>query len=469
MRRQSKRSPAATPKATTRATWVFFSIFLAANAMLSTYCLDSVPSPNPTSRILPVLTFWEEGTYAIDKYEQSTMDKSFINGHYYSDKAPLSTWIVLPFYGVLRALNLTGTDTYHRLPVALLGDVLCGSLPFMVLLWLVFRRLTREAPASNPVLLSMLPLYGSFVFAYSGVFMSHVLAGALLCGSYILLKQHTHLVACGLLLGLAVLAEFPTALAIPIWALAIARVNRKDLVWFALGGLPCALALLFYNHAITGSATTMPYAYIADNAFADMRTAYGITLPQVDALWGLLFSTYRGMFFYAPGLIVIALAYIAARRLNVVRRDLLTPLGALAVCYLLLISSYFVWWGGWAYGPRHLIPLAMLLFYEGMPRLAKRPALRSWIYVLSAGGIGMVWISKATALYLMPEQFSNPVFELALPSFERGRLRHDAVPTLLFQLDPMVAAWLWLGLFIATAAALHIFYARTLKKRRAVL
>ena len=43
----------------------------------------------------------------------------------------------------------------------------------------------------------MLPLYGSFVFAYAGVFMSHVLAGALLVGSYIFLQRRTHPVLCG--------------------------------------------------------------------------------------------------------------------------------------------------------------------------------------------------------------------------------------------------------------------------------
>ena len=66
-------------------------VFVAVNLLLSAYFLDAVPSPNPTSRALPVLTIYEEGTYAIDTYEKFTMDKSFVNGHYYSDKAPLTT------------------------------------------------------------------------------------------------------------------------------------------------------------------------------------------------------------------------------------------------------------------------------------------------------------------------------------------------------------------------------------------
>jgi hypothetical protein len=285
--------------------------------------------------------------------------------------------------------------------------------------------------------------------------MSHVLAGALLCGSYILLEEHKRLVLCGLLLGLAVLAEFPTALALPIWTFAIARTRRKDLLWFVAGGLPCAVALALYNHAITGSFVKMPYDFIADSAFSEMRSAYGIRLPQLEALWGLLFSTYRGLFFYAPALVVIAIRYVVARRTRVVREDLFTPLGMLAVCYFALVSSYFVWWGGWAYGPRHLIPLAMLCFYEGIPLMARTEALRQFLHAMSLAGIVMVWVAKSTSLYIMPEQFSNPVFEIAFPSFARGELRHDSILTHLFQVDPVIAAWVWLVLFVLSAAWLQ--------------
>jgi hypothetical protein len=406
---------------------------------------------------------YEEGRYAIDTYEKFTMDKSFVNGHYYSDKAPLTTWMVLPFYGAVKLLHVPepAADKIRWLTVLLLGDLICGTVPFVLLVWLVFRTLVRETSPRTAISLSMVPLYGSFVFAYAGVFMSHVLAGALLVGSYVLLKRRTHLILCGLLLGLAVLAEFPTALAVPIWAVAIVRgsratssesgsavSNRRELVQFILGGIPCAVALLWYNHAITGSFIKMPYDYEVEAAFSDMRSGYGINLPQPAALWGLLFSTYRGMFVYAPALIVIAFAYLLTRGRKVFREAASTPLGVLAIAYLLLISSYFVWWGGWAYGPRHLIPLAMLLFYEGLPMLARARGYRGWVYAASAAGVAMVWVAKSTALYIMPEQFSNPVFDIALPAFLNRQLRHDALPTLLFGVDPWTASWIWVGLFV---------------------
>jgi hypothetical protein len=480
-RHSAQRGPAAlsAPPIRTDIGWLLGFAFVAVNLLLAGYFLDSVPSPNPTSRALPVLTLYEEGRYAIDTYEKFTMDKSFVNGHYYSDKAPLTTWIVLPFYGALKLLHVRepAADKVRWLTALLLGDLICGTIPFVVLVWLVFRALTRETSPKTAVLLSMLPLYGSFVFAYAGVFMSHVLAGALLVGSYIFLQRRTHPTLCGLLLGLAVLAEFPTVLALPIWIVAILRPagvasprsgtdsRRRELVRFLLGGIPCAVALLWYNHAITGSFAKMPYDYEVETAFSEMRSGYGIGLPQPSALWGLLFSTYRGMFFYAPALIIVAFSYLLTRGPKVFRDVASAPLGLLAIAYLLLISSYFVWWGGWAYGPRHLIPLAMLLFYEGLPMLARTRGYRGWIYSASVVGLGMVWIAKSTALYIMPEQFSNPVFDIAVPAFLNRQLRHDALPTMLFGTDPWVASWIWIGLFVLGVVGLCALAAATPGRR----
>jgi hypothetical protein len=442
--------------------WLLSSAFVAVNLLLSAYFLDAVPSPNPTSRALPVLAIYEEGRYAIDTYEKSTMDKSYVNGHYYSDKAPLTTWIVLPFYGVLKWFHLAepASGKPRWLPATLLGDFLCGSVPFVLLLWSILRKLVHDATAEDAVAMCMLPLYGSFVFAYAGVFMSHVLAGVLLCASYIFLTRQRFPALCGFLLGLAVLAEFPTALALPIWAWTIARRDRRELTPFVLGGLPCVAALLFYNHAITGSFTKMPYDFIADSTFSAMRSGYGLNLPQPEAIWGLLFSTYRGAFFYAPALIIVAFAYLLTKGPRVFREVVSTPLGILSVCYVLLISSYFMWWGGWAYGPRHLIPLTMLLLYEGIPALARTGRFRGWLYTASVVGIGMVWIAKSTALYIMPEQFSNPVFDIALPALLNGQLRHDAIPSQLFGMDPLAAAWLWIALFASGVVGLWLLARR---------
>jgi hypothetical protein len=435
---------------------VFWLAFILINVVLAGYFLDSIPSPNPTSRVLPVIALFEDGTYAIDRYQDTTMDKSFIGGHYYSDKAPLSTWLVLPVYGLLKLAGLPSAGIFYFkwLPVAWIGGLLCGTVPFVLLVWLIARRLEGEEPSANVVLLSMLPLYGSFVAAYSGVFVGHALAGILLTGSYALLKAGRRPALCGFLAGLAVVAEYPVGLALPIWTVFILRHQPRALPRFVLGGLPCAAALLAYNYAITGSPLTTPYAYEAHHAFAEMKSAYGIRLPSADALWGLLFSPFRGLLFYAPALAVTAYAYLTARRRHLLS-DAVSPLGLLTIGYLALISSYFVWWGGWSYGPRHLIPLAMILFYEGIPFAARRRSLHRPLLWASVAGIAMVWVAKATVLHIMPENYTNPVFDLALPKLLQADLRSDAVVTRLFGFHPIVAAPMWIVLFLACIKRLH--------------
>jgi hypothetical protein len=406
--------------------------------------------------VLPVLALFEDGTYAIDRYEDTTMDKSFIAGHYYSDKAPLSTWLVLPVYGLLKLAGLPDADIFYYkwLPVAFIGAVICSTVPFVVLVCMIARRLEREAPSANAVLLSMLPLYGSFVAAYSGVFVGHLLTGILLTGSYVLLKSERRPALCGFLVGLAVIAEYPASLALPVWTFFILRRQPRALPRFLLGGLPCGAVLLLYNYAMTGSPLTTPYAYEAHDAFAEMKSAYGMRIPSVTALLGLLFSPFRGLLFYAPALAVAAYAYLTARRRQLLS-DAVSPLGLLTVGYLALISSYFVWWGGWSYGPRHFIPLAMILFYEGIPLVARRRSLHAPLFWASVAGIAMVWMAKSTVLHIMPETYVNPIFQLALPKLLQGELRSDAVVTRLFAFHPIVAAPMWIVLFPACIKRLH--------------
>jgi hypothetical protein len=434
----------------------FVLTFVLLNVVLAAYFLDAIPSPNPTSRVLPVIAVFEDGTYAIDRYQDTTMDKSLVDGHYYSDKAPLSTWLVLPVYGALKAAGLPAADIFYFkwLPVAFIGALLAGTVPFVILVWLIARRLEVEQPEANVVLLSMLPLYGSFVGAYSGVFIGHLLAGILLTGSYVLLQSGRRPALCGFLVGLAVLAEYPAALALPIWAAFIFRRQPRDLPRFIVGGLPCAAALLLYDYAITGSPLTIPYAYDAHDAFAEMRSAYGVRLPSPAAMWGLLVPPFRGLFFYAPALVVAIYAYFTARRRQLIA-DIFSPLGLLTVGYLALISSYFVWWGGWSYGPRHLIPLTMIVFYEAIPFVARRRSLHAPLLAVSVVGILMVWIAKATVLHIMPENFTNPVFDLALPKLLHGELRSDALVTRFFGFHPIVAAPIWLLLFAVTIKRLQ--------------
>ena len=96
----------------------------------------------------------------------------------------------------------------------------------------------------------------------------------------------------------------------------------------------------------------------------------------------------------------------------------------------------------------------MVLFYEAIPFVARRRALHAPLLAVSGAGIVMVWIAKATVLHIMPENFTNPVFDLALPKLLHGELRSDALVTRMFGFHPIVAAPLWILLFLAAVKRL---------------
>ena len=57
---------------------------------------------NQNSRFDLVRAIVEQGTLRIDAYHENTQDKSFYQGHYYSDKAPGLVLLALPAAAIAR-------------------------------------------------------------------------------------------------------------------------------------------------------------------------------------------------------------------------------------------------------------------------------------------------------------------------------------------------------------------------------
>jgi hypothetical protein len=80
----------------------------------------------------------------------------------------------------------------------------------------------------------------------------------------------------------------------------------------------------------------------------------GIGVPAPGALWAITFSAFRGLFYGAPWLLLAAPgAYFLAR--GRARAEAIVA-AVVFVLFLALNASLVDWHGGWACGPRHLIP-----------------------------------------------------------------------------------------------------------------
>ena len=472
---------------------LFLGVFLAVNLFLSSYFIDAWLTPNAASRAIPVLTLYEDKSLVIDKYQHFTGDKAFINNHYYTDKSPLSTFLVYPFYALYKSFSSTPdtVDNINKYPIYIweavgmkdgrsfllprvnvplvLGSFLCGSLPFALLIGIIFFFIYSQQSVVSPVLLAMLACYGTFLFALSGVYFGHLLSGLFLLLTYIFLKQDKNYFLAGVFLGLAFLTEYTTAITGPVWLFLILYNTRnfKKAIFFCAGVVPALLFILYYNQITTGNKFDLLYNHAALAAFKEMHESLGFRLPKIEAMWGLLFSSYRGLFFYAP--ILLLIIFYFAKRTFEYKWKSLTNNYLLLFCavYLLVNSSYYMWWGGWSFGPRHLTPVVMLLLYEGIIYLSKIKFSKIIFFILCIAGIFLAWSGKATRIYMMPDdpsRFSNPLTSLIMPDFSQHKFNANTLPTILFDFSPQTSIYLWLVLFALSVFILNKWYMDLISK-----
>jgi len=254
----------------------------------------------------------------------------------------------------------------------------------------------------------------------------------------------------GTLLGGAVVTEYPAAVpAVMLVALAAVLHGRGFALRVVLGGVPWALALALYHQVAFGHPLHTGYDYVYLERFAEgMRVHYGIHAPQLDALWQLLWGSYRGLFYLSPVLLLAAWGLVvAARRPQGLPRAAIVTAAAIVAFYVLLNAGYYMWDGGASYGPRHLVPALGLLMLGGAAAWRASPRL-----FLALAAIGLLhMLLGATATPEAP-QHGNPVWEYAWP---RARGAEAAVPGRatnlglllglpgLLSLLPLLAPWLW--------------------------
>jgi hypothetical protein len=419
---------------------------------------------NGNSRLLTVYALVEEGTLRADRWRGLTGDYSDIGGHVYSDKAPLASFVVTPFYWLWRHAH-PGPQTAHDLEAAIhIADVVACAIPFAVFAMLVFRRLARRGLSPRAaVWVTLAAAFASPLRCYGAQFLGNMLAATLFLGAYILaIEQEEDFVLAGLLGGLAGTAEYPLILsnAVVVLYLLIGQARWRRAPRYVLGAtLPAAL-LLVYNRRVTGGLFDFPYSH-EGAGFPRMHTVFGMTLPSPNALWELIFGQYRGLLFYAPGLIVL-LPLLLLRFDGPVRRR--RVLFALMGTQLLLISSYFMWSGGFCVGPRHLALLMTLALYEGVASLAGEPRWRLAFALLSAWGIVLNLAAVATDA-LPNDTWHAPAFEIFFPRILQNDINaHNFVAEAGLP-NNRYALIVWLGAFVVAGLALG--WTRTSRPRPA--
>ena len=373
---------------------IFLTCFFLITLFFSTFFLDWSNNWNTVSRISLPLSLALEQTLTIDTYQNFTGDKAQKDQHYYSDKSPLVGILTTPIIKTLDYfVDLKNKSPQQRISIALMvASFLFGALPFTFLVFFTIK--DNNLYKKNGVLLVYFAFFGSFLFAFSGTYFSHSFCALLLLLAFKNYSKNNFFVS-GLLLGACFMTEYFYLFAGMVWGVNLLLQKKiKSAFLFALGVVPFLLLQGLYNYYQVGSPFEFAYKYTVN--FQDVIQNYGFSIPSFTTLFHLTISSYRGVFFYTPFLILILWNIWKKKKKLTANQRLIW---VTFVVLLLLFSANKNWYGGWSYGPRHLYAITAVVLYSNITLLEWNKS-NQFIYIL-AGVWGIVgsFLNKFTLLY----------------------------------------------------------------------
>jgi hypothetical protein len=357
----------------------------------------------------------ERHTFAIDAYAGNTGDVSRFGGHLYANKAPGLSFLAAVPYALLRAVESSDPSLPMLLTMnAYLCSLVVVALPAALipaLLFLFARR--RGVDARWATIVALTTALGTQLLPYGTVMMIAVPSAMLLLFAF----TSRHDVAAGLALGVATSMNYLCAPAIVAFAL----LRRRRVPFVAAALLPLAIVTIYQRIAF-GSFVRTSIATM-DERFVNRRALFGIIeLPSLEAAWGITFSPYRGLFFFAPVLLLsFAGAWFWFRRNE--RRGELAAIAFVALVFFTFNVTFNGWEGGFGIGARYLVPLIPLLAIAMLELRGRFASLFLTLAILS-------FAINFTAAAVDPQPSATiprPLTQYLLPLFVRGHFS-ETVP-----------------------------------------
>jgi hypothetical protein len=402
---------------------------------------------NVSSRLGLVKAIVEEHRLVIDTYQEGelkTIDKAYVNGHYYSDKAIgaslLGTLVYLPIYRLF--VQPLPTELFVMLVTALAISI--PSALLAPLLYSMALRVQKDKWIALSIALCI--SLGTPIFPYAGAFYGHSLAAVLAFSIFFLwIEVHqlnapitlNHCFLSGLLLGFMVLTEYTTliiAILLLVYILIVIRSKQTFWDWksiavfFAGSALPL-LVFLFYNWLCFGSPLEVGYA---NEKLQEFREAHseglmGIGWPNLKTLLYLSINPMQGILLQSPVLLAAIGSAVLMLRERKWRIEFWIVTSIILV-YFLAISGLKIWWGGAAFTVRHLIPILPLfgIYLLFLPRR----------YLLPFIGIGLLsffqmLIASATTWHPFNRYIEEVLAQGFSFSWESSLLYQRVLPQLL--------------------------------------
>jgi hypothetical protein len=158
----------------------------------------------------------------------------------------------------------------------------------------------------------------------------------------------------------------------------------------------------------------------------------GIAAPDPRVAWAILFGSYRGLFYGAPWLIAGVPGLVVLFRRGF-RAEALAS-GTIVLAYVLLNAGLVDWHGGWAMGPRYLIPAIPFLAVGAMGLVRAWPegstARRALAWIGGAAAVlsAALMLAGTAVRPDVPLTIARPFQRFLIPSFVHGRVARSNHP-----------------------------------------
>lgn len=335
---------------------------------------------NNTSRYVLTETIVTNGSFTFDSRQTrfAAPDVVIYQGKAFSIFTPGVSFVGIPFYYVGTWLSIPQIATY-------MATILFALLN-ATLIYVIARNLGATRLAS--FVSFCLFLFGTNALPYIFSFTQHhySLSIILLAILNAISKRTVYSnILLGVLFGAGLLFDIPNVIMLLPVGLYVAAKHfelsytsekikirvKTSLLWIIGGALPLLLLFAVYNHQITGSYTKIGQL-LGRADFSEkvvekpiQKNIYDQKLPfnprnEVEGLYTLLISNERSWLWYCPVVLFGFLGmYIGYKKRET--RILSVLLGSVVATNIVIYSMFGDPWGGWAFGPRYLIPSVGIL------------------------------------------------------------------------------------------------------------
>jgi hypothetical protein len=344
------------------------------------------------------------------------------------------------------------------------------------------RRITDNALLS--LLITLAISLGTPLYKYATAFYGHVPAAAFYCLSFLIwlqARQRRFLslpmaFLSSLLLGLTVITEYPAAALVLLlcpYMLYTLYQSRQLSDWRVYSLMAAAFAIpvciqLYYNYDVFGSPLTTGYSHESNEVFQAAHAAsfMGIGWPDLRVFFYMTFQPALGIIWQAPVLFPALIGWVFMAKRPEYRPEMYFSLGTI-LSYILLISGYYMWWGGTSFTPRHIIPILPIfaLPLAFLPKKASIPILVTGLIAMGQNllmtACGYEGLTGYLAALLRGRLISGhegmAIYEVCLPNFINGQLVNSRGIQLLHLHGPASL----IPLLILEAGLLAVFFKLT--------